>query len=179
MSTEQLAILFTDLVGSTELSQAHAPDTAEEMRRQHTAILRQAITEHGGTEVKNLGDGVMVAFGSASAALACLFYTGLIVNVSRAGSEDVSAEVAALKSDPRLHAALPSMRAVGYRQTWEYLDGQGDLGDLEARGIAATRQLAKRQLTWLRAQFDARWFDPETQRDSIERALDAFLGRRA
>ncbi len=71
MSTEQLAILFTDLVGSTELSQAHAPDTAEEIRRQHNAILRQAITEHGGTEVKNLGDGVMVAFGSASAALAC------------------------------------------------------------------------------------------------------------
>ncbi|MBC7769824.1 MAG: AAA family ATPase [Phycisphaerales bacterium] len=71
MSTEQLAILFTDLVGSTELSQAHAPDTAEEIRRQHTAILRQAITEHGGTEVKNLGDGVMVAFASASAALAC------------------------------------------------------------------------------------------------------------
>jgi class 3 adenylate cyclase/tetratricopeptide (TPR) repeat protein len=71
MSTEQLAILFTDLVGSTELSQSHAPDTAEEMRRQHTSILRQAITEHGGAEVKNLGDGVMVAFGSASAALAC------------------------------------------------------------------------------------------------------------
>lgn len=71
MSTEQLTILFTDLVGSTELSQLHAPDVAEEIRRQHTAILRQAITEHSGTEVKNLGDGVMVAFGSASAALAC------------------------------------------------------------------------------------------------------------
>ncbi len=71
MPTEQLAILFTDLVGSTELSQQHAPDAAEDIRRQHTAILRQAITEHGGTEVKNLGDGVMVAFGSASAALLC------------------------------------------------------------------------------------------------------------
>lgn len=71
MPTEQLAILFTDLVGSTELSQAHAPDVADEIRRQHHAILRQAITEHAGTEVKNLGDGVMVVFGSASAALAC------------------------------------------------------------------------------------------------------------
>jgi class 3 adenylate cyclase/tetratricopeptide (TPR) repeat protein len=71
MSTEQVAILFTDMVGSTALSQAHAPDTAEEIRRQHFAILRQAITEHGGSEVKNLGDGVMVVFGSASAALAC------------------------------------------------------------------------------------------------------------
>ncbi|MCX7359942.1 MAG: AAA family ATPase [Alphaproteobacteria bacterium] len=71
MRTEQLAVLFTDLVGSTELSQAHAPDTAEQIRRQHNAILRQAITEHAGTEVKNLGDGVMVVFGAASAALAC------------------------------------------------------------------------------------------------------------
>jgi class 3 adenylate cyclase len=71
MPTEQLTILFTDLVGSTQLSQAHAPDKADEIRRQHTALLRQAITEHGGTEVKNLGDGVMVAFGSASAALTC------------------------------------------------------------------------------------------------------------
>lgn len=71
MSTEQLAILFTDMVGSTALSQAHAPDTADEIRRQHYAILRQAITEHGGSEVKNLGDGVMVVFGSASGALAC------------------------------------------------------------------------------------------------------------
>jgi len=71
MPTEQLAILFTDLVGSTELSQSHTPDMAEEIRRQHSSILRQAITEHGGTEVKNLGDGVMVVFSSASAALAC------------------------------------------------------------------------------------------------------------
>lgn len=71
MPTEQLAILFTDLVGSTELSQQHAPDAADDIRRQHHVLLRQAITEHGGTEVKNLGDGVMVVFGSASAAIAC------------------------------------------------------------------------------------------------------------
>lgn len=86
-------------------------------------------------------------------------------------------EVQRLRTDPRLHADLPSMRAVGYRQTWEYLDGRGDREDLRARGIAATRQLAKRQLTWLRAQFDARWFDPDAQRAAIERALDDFLGR--
>jgi tRNA dimethylallyltransferase len=85
-------------------------------------------------------------------------------------------EVRRLRLDTRLHPQLPSMRAVGYRQTWDYLDGVGDLDDLRARGIAATRQLAKRQLTWLRAQLDARWFDPETQRSEIERALDDFLG---
>ncbi len=84
-------------------------------------------------------------------------------------------EVRRLRADPRLHADLPSMRAVGYRQTWEFLDGRGDLDELRARGVAATRQLAKRQLTWLRAQFDARWFDPASQSAEIERAVDGFL----
>ena len=66
-----MAILFTDVVGSTELSQRLSPEVAEEVRRGHFSILRQAIAEAGGTEVKNLGDGLMVAFTSASAALAC------------------------------------------------------------------------------------------------------------
>ncbi len=71
MSTENVAILFTDVVGSTEMSQRLSAEAADEARRRHFAILRQAIAEAGGTEVKNLGDGLMVVFGSASAALAC------------------------------------------------------------------------------------------------------------
>ena len=71
MAIESATILFTDVVGSTELSQRLSPEAAEEVRRGHFSILRQAIAETGGTEVKNLGDGLMVAFGSASAALAC------------------------------------------------------------------------------------------------------------
>ncbi len=59
-------------------------------------------------------------------------------------------EVRALRARGDLHADLPSMRCVGYRQTWEALDAN-DLGDLPERGIAATRQLAKRQITWLRS----------------------------
>ncbi|HEX7035293.1 MAG TPA: tRNA (adenosine(37)-N6)-dimethylallyltransferase MiaA [Pseudomonadales bacterium] len=58
-------------------------------------------------------------------------------------------EVAALKARGDLSLALPSMRAVGYRQVWEYLDGDGDRAALAERGAAATRSLAKRQLTWL------------------------------
>jgi tRNA dimethylallyltransferase len=58
-------------------------------------------------------------------------------------------EVQALRQRGDLHADLPSMRCVGYRQTWEALDAD-DLYDLPERGIAATRQLAKRQITWLR-----------------------------
>ena len=71
MTTENVAILFTDIVGSTELFQRGSPEVADEVRRGHFSILRQAIAEAGGSEVKNLGDGLMVVFGSASAALGC------------------------------------------------------------------------------------------------------------
>ncbi|MBA5638980.1 tRNA (adenosine(37)-N6)-dimethylallyltransferase MiaA [Duganella sp. LX20W] len=60
-------------------------------------------------------------------------------------------EVEMLRRRGDLHPALPSMRCVGYRQAWEYLDGYIDFATLRETGIVATRQLAKRQLTWLRA----------------------------
>ena len=66
-----LAVLFTDVVGSTELSQRLSPEGADESRGGHFSILRQAVAGAGGTEVKNLGDGLMVVFGSASTALSC------------------------------------------------------------------------------------------------------------
>ena len=66
-------------------------------------------------------------------------------------SEALIEEVVALRRRGDLHLGLPSMRCVGYRQTWEYLDGHYDKAALREKGIAATRQLAKRQLTWLRA----------------------------
>src|SRR5262245_34743942 len=71
MTTENVAVLFTDMVGSTALSSALSPDAADELRREHFSILRRAVTELGGTEVKNLGDGLMVVFASTSAALSC------------------------------------------------------------------------------------------------------------
>lgn len=64
------------------------------------------------------------------------------------------AEVRTLRERGDLHLGLPSMRCVGYRQAWEYLDGMYDYQALRDKGIAATRQLAKRQLTWLRAMPD-------------------------
>jgi tRNA dimethylallyltransferase len=60
-------------------------------------------------------------------------------------------EVKALRARGDLHADLPSMRCVGYRQAWEALDGASPLADLRDKGIFATRQLAKRQITWLRS----------------------------
>jgi len=63
-------------------------------------------------------------------------------------------EVKTLRARGDLHTGLPSMRCVGYRQAWEYLDGEGDLPAMREKGIIATRQLAKRQLTWLRSMDD-------------------------
>ncbi|QOW22730.1 tRNA (adenosine(37)-N6)-dimethylallyltransferase MiaA [Novilysobacter avium] len=89
-------------------------------------------------------------------------------------------EVQKLRALPQLRDLpapldLPAVRAVGYRQAWEYLDGPGEATDFRDRGIHATRQLAKRQITWLRGELDARWFDPMTQRQSLEEALALFL----
>ena len=86
-------------------------------------------------------------------------------------------EIEGLRKRHALDAATPSMRAVGYRQAWDTLEGSAPLGTLEARGIAATRQLAKRQLTWLRSEHDARWFDPSLHRSEIDTAMRLFLGR--
>jgi tRNA dimethylallyltransferase len=65
--------------------------------------------------------------------------------------EGIVAEVASLRARGDLDLGLPSMRCVGYRQSWEYLDGLYDRAQLRENGIVATRQLAKRQLTWLRS----------------------------
>jgi tRNA dimethylallyltransferase len=90
-------------------------------------------------------------------------------------------EVRALRGLPELAAHphpldLPALRAVGYRQAWEFLDGASSAAEFRARAIAATRQLAKRQFTWLRGELDARWFDPATRRTSLDAAVDGFLG---
>ncbi len=71
-------------------------------------------------------------------------------------------EVTALRSRYRLDASLPSMRCVGYRQVWEMQEGRLPAAELADRGIFATRQLAKRQLTWLRAMPDLETVDPLT-----------------
>jgi tRNA dimethylallyltransferase len=68
-------------------------------------------------------------------------------------------ELRALRERYALRPGLPSMRCVGYRQAWQFLEGEIDRDELRNRGIFATRQLAKRQLTWLRATPEIRSFD--------------------
>ena len=68
-------------------------------------------------------------------------------------------ELRELRTRYVLNPSLPSMRAVGYRQVWQYLEGEFGLAGLREKGVAATRQLAKRQLTWLRAMHEVTRFD--------------------
>lgn len=72
-------------------------------------------------------------------------------------------EVQALHQRADLHPGLPSIRCVGYRQLWSYLEGQVDLNTAVEQAIAATRQLAKRQLTWLRSEQERLPFECEAQ----------------
>jgi tRNA dimethylallyltransferase len=77
-------------------------------------------------------------------------------------------EVRALRRRFALHPGLPSMRCVGYRQVWDHLEGAYDRATLRERGIAATRQLAKRQLTWLRSLSEVELFaDPDRLADRL------------
>jgi tRNA dimethylallyltransferase len=69
-------------------------------------------------------------------------------------------EVELLRKNPDLHGDLPAIRSVGYRQVWEYLSGEVDQAEMRYKALAATRQLGKRQLTWLRAIAGRKTFDP-------------------
>ena len=78
-------------------------------------------------------------------------------------------EVRALRDRGDLNENMPSMRIVGYRQAWEYWDGKIDLNTMKLKVLAATRQLAKRQLTWLRSWNNLIVMDPKTV--SVETVL--------
>lgn len=84
------------------------------------------------------------------------------------------AEVRALFARGDLHADLPSVRCVGYRQMWSYLSGEIDYDAMVWQGICATRQLAKRQLTWLRGWKDLHWLDSDNQDKSCNEVLQVI-----
>lgn len=89
------------------------------------------------------------------------------------------AEVRHLYERGDLHTDLPSMRCVGYRQMWSYLAGEISYDEMVFRGVCATRQLAKRQITWLRGWQDIHWLDsyqPEHSLAAIAQVISASLG---
>ncbi|TDJ29512.1 MAG: tRNA (adenosine(37)-N6)-dimethylallyltransferase MiaA [Gammaproteobacteria bacterium] len=92
--------------------------------------------------------------------------------------QGIIAEVESLRYRSKLNLSLPSMRCVGYRQVWHYLDGTIDREEMIQKAIVATRQLAKRQITWLRKQPQSHAFDClDYRKDAIFALLDeAFPG---
>lgn len=86
-------------------------------------------------------------------------------------------EMQRLFSRPDLNANMPSMRAVGYRQAWAWLQGRCTYDEMRERAIAATRQLAKRQLTWLRRERVSIWYDltADGTKQEVFNALGGFL----
>ena len=93
--------------------------------------------------------------------------------------QDFLGEVRTLRARGDLHLDLPSMRCVGYRQAWEALDGTLPMSELRDRGIFATRQLAKRQVTWLRAMPQRRVVacDQGDPLAEVLRITDAFIAQ--
>lgn len=86
------------------------------------------------------------------------------------------AEVEKLIARGDLQQDMPSIRAVGYRQMWQYLHGEYDWQTMREKGIAATRQLAKRQLTWLRSWPDLSWLhSDEKDESSLESIFDRYV----
>ncbi|MGG7092286.1 tRNA (adenosine(37)-N6)-dimethylallyltransferase MiaA [Shewanella indica] len=77
-------------------------------------------------------------------------------------------EVAKLKQRGDLHLDMPSMRCVGYRQCWQYLEGEFDHDTMVEKAVAATRQLAKRQLTWLRGWPELNWLESGAQGNLVQ-----------
>ncbi|MDR2989381.1 MAG: tRNA (adenosine(37)-N6)-dimethylallyltransferase MiaA [Providencia alcalifaciens] len=88
-----------------------------------------------------------------------------------AGFED---EVKALYQRDDLHVDLPSIRCVGYRQMWSYLDGEIDYDEMVYRGICATRQLAKRQITWLRSWDNVHRLDSEQPQQALDTVIQVI-----
>ncbi len=76
-------------------------------------------------------------------------------------------EVKGLMKMPGMHSDLPSMRSVGYRQAWNYLSGMTSFDSFKEAGIAATRQLAKRQMTWMRSMQETLLLNPEEQESTL------------
>lgn len=92
-------------------------------------------------------------------------------NMIDAGFED---EVRRLRQRDDLHLDLPSMRCVGYRQMWSYLSNEIDYDEMLYRGICATRQLAKRQMTWLRGWSDVSWLESDNLAEALKTVAQAI-----
>lgn len=99
-----------------------------------------------------------------------VLHTRIALRFSQMLEQGFIDEVRGLRARSDLHVGLPSIRSVGYRQVWDYLDGLLTAEQMRERGIIATRQLAKRQFTWLRSWSEVHWLD-SLACDNLPRSL--------
>jgi len=154
------------------------PETAARLHPNHSQRISRALEVHRKTgismsewrrkEVKNKGQSFLDQYSLSQLAIAprerktlhqriALRFENMLDN----GFED---EVRELKSRGDLHTGLPAIRSVGYRQMWDYLAGDIDYDAMRERGVAATRQLAKRQFTWLRSWKSLQWIYSDSEK---------------
>lgn len=97
-------------------------------------------------------------------------HTRIAIRLQQMMEQGFAGEVARLHARGDLHTGLPSVRAVGYRQLWAWQDGECDLAEATRKALEATRQFAKRQVTWLRSEHDLCWLNSDAA-DVVELAL--------
>ncbi len=149
------------------------PDTAARLHPNHSQRISRALEVYRATGVAlstwqaTAGTGLLSQYDWLQVALTPRRREILHQRIERRFEamlkEGLIEEVEVLYRRGDLHPGLPAMRAVGYRQVWQYLDGLLEYNAMKAAGIAATRQLAKRQLTWLRGWKDLHWLYTTTE----------------
>ncbi|MBP6310420.1 MAG: tRNA (adenosine(37)-N6)-dimethylallyltransferase MiaA [Arenimonas sp.] len=107
----------------------------------------------------------------------CVLHERIVLRFDQMLEQGFLAEMQGLMKNPLLHPDLPSMRAVGYRQAWQHLKGDINFDAFRNLAIIATRQLAKRQLTWFRGQSSSHWLDPQAQKDALNCLVRNFTNR--
>ena len=141
------------------------PETAGRLHPNHSQRICRALEVYRGTGTP-LSEWQQGNVASASDDYECialcpadraLLHARIATRLDAMFDQGLVAEVTRLYAQENLHTDLPAIRAVGYRQVWAHLDGDGDLAECRERALAATRQLAKRQLTWLRSWPDLTW----------------------
>lgn len=174
------------------------PETAAEIHPNHSQRLSRALEvyrisgktmgeyrrqqrENPGRAFKHTFDVVQIAIAPRDRAKLHLRIAQRFERMLEQGFID---EVSRLHQRPDLHPDLPAIRAVGYRQVWDYLEGVLTYDQMIERGVVATRQLAKRQLTWLRGWPELRWLHTDDEagislsREEIVACALNFIGRR-
>ncbi|WP_144935882.1 tRNA (adenosine(37)-N6)-dimethylallyltransferase MiaA [Pseudomonas alabamensis] len=136
----------------------------------------QSMTAHRARQQQaaQAGDDAALSYTVASLAIAPanrhVLHERIALRFAQMLEQGFVEEVRALRNRRDLHAGLPSIRAVGYRQVWDHLDGALTAAQMQERGVIATRQLAKRQFTWLRSWPDLHWLDSLAD-DNLSRTL--------